>query len=116
MTGKGAPSVESPLNTKKIESFCAQHTSKSTIDSVDDWIRCQRKAAEAAASSKMAAKFPDAPNVMEKMKNAIADLPPNPRNAQLSNDATANMDKLRRIVDANNDGQADLSCSQPDNS
>ena len=116
VTGKGAPSVESPLNTKKIESFCAQHTSKSTIDSVDDWIRCQRKAAEAAASSKMAAKFPDAPNVMEKMKNAIADLPPNPRNAQLSNDATANMDKLRRIVDANNDGQADLSCSQPDNS
>ena len=116
MTGKGAPSVETPLNTKKIEPFCAQHTSKSTIDSVDDWIRCQRKAAEAAASSKMAAKFPDAPNVMEKMKNAIADLPPNPRNAQLSNDATANMDKLRRIVDANNDGQADLSCSQPDNS
>ena len=74
MTGKGAPSVESPLNTKKIESFCAQHTSKSTIDSVDDWIRCQRKAAEAAASSKMAAKFPDAPNVMEKMKNAISSM------------------------------------------
>lgn len=116
VTGKGAPSVESPLNTKKIEPFCAQYTSKQTIDSIDDWIRCQRRAAEAAASSKLAAKFPDAPNVMGKMKNAIADLPPNPKNAQLANDAAANIDKLRRIVDADNDGQADLSCSQPDNS
>jgi hypothetical protein len=116
VTGKGAPSVESPLNTKKIESFCAQHTAKQTIDSVDDWIRCQRLAAESAASAKLAAKFPDAPSVMEKMKNAIADLPPNPRNAQLKSDAASNMDKLRRIIDANHDEQADLFCSQPDNS
>ncbi len=28
----------------------------------------------------------------------------------------AGLQRLRRIVDANNDGQADLSCSQPDNS
>lgn len=55
---KGAPSVESPLNAKKIEPFCAQYTSKQTIDSIDDWIRCQRRAAEAAASSKMAASSP----------------------------------------------------------
>lgn len=116
VTGKGAPSVESPLNAKKIEAFCAQHTLKQTIDTVGDWIRCQRGAAEAAASSKMAAKFPDAPSVIEKMKNAIADLPPDPRNAQLRNDAAANIDKLRRIIDANFDGQADLVCSQPDNS
>lgn len=40
----------------------------------------------------------------------------NPRNAQLNNDAAANIDKLRRILDADHDGQADLSCSQPDNS
>lgn len=116
VTGKGDPSVENPLNAKKIEAFCAQHTSKQTIDTVADWIRCQRGAAEAAASSKLAAKFPDAPSVMEKMKNAIADLPPNPRNAQLKNDAAANIDKLRRIIDANFDEQADLFCSQPDNS
>lgn len=116
VTGKGDPSVENPLNAKKIEAFCAQHTSKQTIDSVDDWIRCQRGAAEAAASSKMAAKFPDAPSVMEKMKNAIADLPPNPRNAELKNDAASNLDKLRRIIDADHDEQADLVCSQPDNS
>ena len=116
VTGKGAPSVENPLNAKKIEAFCAQYTAKQTIDSVDDWIRCQRRAAEAAASSKMAAKFPDAPNVMEKMKNAIADLPPNPRNAQLREDAASNLDNLRRIIDSNHDEQADLSCSQPDNS
>ena len=116
VTGKGSPSVENPLNAKKIEAFCAQYTSKQTIDSVDDWIRCQRMAAEAAASSKMAAKFPDAPNVMGKMKNAIADLPENPRNAQLKNDAASNLDKLRRVIDANFDEQADLFCSQPDNS
>jgi hypothetical protein len=116
VTGKGAPSVENPLNAKKIELFCAQYTAKQTIDSVDDWIRCQRRSAEAAASSKMAAKFPDAPLVMEKMKNAIADLPPNPKNAQLQSDAASNMDKLRRIIDANFDEQADLYCSQPDNS
>ena len=116
VTGKGDPSVENPLNAKKIEAFCAQHTSKQTIDSVDDWIRCQRMAAEAAASSKMAAKFPDAPNVMQKMKNAISDLPENPRNAQLKNDAASNLDKLRRVIDANFDEQADLFCSQPDNS
>ena len=89
---------------------------KQTIDTVADWIRCQRGAAEAAAASKMAAKFPDAPNVMGKMKNAIADLPENPRNAQLKNDAASNMDKLRRVIDANHDGEADLVCSQPDNS
>lgn len=116
VTGKGAPSVESPLNAKKIEAFCAQYTLKQTIDTVGDWIRCQRGAAESAASSKMAAKFPDAPSVMQKMKNAITDLPPNPRNAQLNSDAAANMDKLRRIIDANYDEQADLTCSQPDNS
>ncbi|MBY0279807.1 hypothetical protein K2Z84_31110 [Candidatus Binatia bacterium] len=116
VTGKGAPSVESPLNAKKIEAFCAQHTLKQTIDTVADWIRCQRGAAEAAASSKMAAKFPDAPSVMEKMKNAIADLPPNPKNPQVNDDAAANIDKLRRIIDANHDEQADLLCSQPDNS
>lgn len=116
VTGKGAPSVESPLNAKKIEAFCAQHTLKQTIDTVGDWIRCQRGAAESAASSKMAAKFPDAPGVMEKMRSAIADLPPNPRNAQLNSDAAANIDKLRRIIDANHDGEADLTCSQPDNS
>jgi hypothetical protein len=95
---------------------CAQHTLKQTIDTVADWIRCQRGAAEAAASSKMAAKFPDAPSVMEKMKNAIADLPPNPKNPQVNDDAAANIDKLRRIIDANHDEQADLLCSQPDNS
>ena len=116
VTGKGSPSVENPLNAKKIEAFCAQHTLKQTIDTVADWIRCQRGAAEAAAASKMAAKFPDAPNVMGKMKNAIADLPENPRNAQLKNDAASNMDKLRRVIDANHDGEADLVCSQPDNS
>ncbi len=116
VTGKGAPSVESPLNAKKIEAFCSQHTLKQTIDTVGDWIRCQKGAAESAASSKMAAKFPDAPGVMDKMKSAIADLPPNPRNAQLNSDAAANMDKLRRVIDANHDGEADLVCSQPDNS
>jgi hypothetical protein len=116
VTGKGAPSVESPLNTKKIEAFCAQYTSRQTIETVADWIRCQKGAAESAASSKMAAKFPDAPSVMDKMKNAIADLPENPKNAQLKSDAAGNMDKLRRIIDANYDGQADLSCAQPDNS
>ena len=116
VTGKGAPSVESPLNAKKIEAFCAQYTSRQTIETVADWIRCQKGAAEAAASSKMAAKFPDAPAVIDKMKNAIADLPENPKNAQLKSDAAGNMDKLRRIIDANFDGQADLVCSQPDNS
>jgi hypothetical protein len=116
VTGKGAPSVESPLNTKKIEAFCAQHTFKQTIDTIGDWIRCQKGAAESAAGSKMAAKFPDAPSVMDKMKNAIADLPENPKNAQLRSDAASNMDKLRRVIDANHDGQADLSCAQPDNS
>ncbi len=116
VTGKGAPSVESPLNAKKIEAFCAQYTLKQTIDTVGDWIRCQRGAAESAASAKMAAKFPDASSVMENMKNAIADLPPNPKNPQLNNDAAANIDKLRRIIDANHDGQADLACAQPDNS
>jgi len=115
VTGKGTPSVESPLNAKKIELFCEQHTFKQTIDTVADWIQCQRGAAEAAASSKMAAKFPDASSVMEKMKNAIADLPPNPENAQLKSDAAANIEKRRRIIDVDQDGQADLSCSQPDN-
>lgn len=112
VTGKGSPGVDKPINTKNSEDFCSPYIGKSTIDNVDDWVQCQKNAHDTAGIIKQATKMPEVSNLLGELQQAINDIA-NPKNSNLKDDANARIDKLRNIIDVDQDGNADLVCSNP---
>src|SRR5262249_31286385 len=108
ITGKGSPGVPQPLNTQRLDLWCANFGGDGSIDTVPEWINCLVKPERCEVEQAIAEQSPRASEWLSAIKPIMNAIAPPGTDLTKTSDAVAGVTAVDSAIDSDSDNIPDL--------